>query len=163
MALFDITFIHSQLFWLFVCFFTLLVFMYKFAGPAISKGLDDRANQIKQDLQDAKKLKEEAEALLNDYNKKMEDANKKADDLIKKAKENAKAVSEKEAGELEKALAMKSKQAQKQIDSAKKKAIKEIKSEVHELVITATEKLIGETVDNKKAKELTKQALDDLK
>lgn len=162
MALFDFTFIHSQLFWLFVSFFTLLIFMYKFAGPAISKSLDERADQIRKDLEDAERLKKESEELLASYNEKMEQANAKAQLLLQEAKDTAKEIADREAKELEKVLKNKSEQATKQLDSAKEKALGEISSEVHKVVIQATEKLIKETVDSKKAKELTKEALNDL-
>ncbi|MCP4355689.1 MAG: ATP synthase F0 subunit B [Proteobacteria bacterium] len=162
MAMFDLTFIHSQLFWLFVCFFALLAFMYKFAGPAVTKMLDERADQIRKDLEDAEKLKEEAEDLLKSYTKQMTKAEVSAKKLIKEAKATAKEVSEKELKTLEKALKAKSKQAEKQLESAKEKAIAEATSELHNIVITATEKLIHETVDSKKAKELTKEACKEL-
>jgi len=162
MAMFDLTFIHSQLFWLFVCFFALLAFMYKFAGPAVTKMLDERADQIRKDLNDAEQLKKDAEDLLNNYTKQMEDAEQKARKLIKEAKETAKEISEKELKSLEKSLHAKSKQAEKQLESAKEKAIAEATSELHKIVITATEKLINETVDSKKAKELTEKACKEL-
>jgi len=162
MALFDFTFIHSQIFWLFVCFFALLLFMYKFAGPAVTKMLDERADQIRKDLEDAERFKNEAEELLNDYKKQMEKSEAKAKKLIKEAKAAAKEISEKEVKELEKTIQAKSKQAEKQLKSAKDKAVAEATSELHSIVIQATEKLINETVDTKKAKELTKKAAEEL-
>lgn len=162
MALFDFTFIHSQLFWLFVCFFALLLFMYKFAGPAIVKSLDERADQIKKDLEDAERLRKESEELLASYNEKLEQAEAKAQLLVQEAKENAKEVADKEIKELEKSLKAKSEKAEMQLEAAKKKALDEISSQVHEVVVQATEKLVKDSVDAKKAKELTKEALKEL-
>ncbi|HAG53005.1 MAG TPA: ATP synthase F0 subunit B [Alphaproteobacteria bacterium] len=162
MELFDFTFLHSQMFWLALCFVVLLVFMYKFAAPGIAKSLDERANQIKADLNAAEELKNQAQELLESYNAKLEKANSEAQLVIQEAKDNAKEIADKRAKELEISLKDKSDSAERQIEAAKNKAIAEIKSEAHTLVITATEKLVLDTVDAKKAKELTKKACDEL-
>jgi len=162
MELFDFTFLHSQMFWLALCFVVLLVFMYKFAAPGIAKSLDERANQIKADLHAAEELKNQAQELLESYNAKLEKANSEAQLVIQEAKDNAKEIADKKAKELETLLKDKSNSAERQIEAAKNKAIAEIKSEAHTLVVTATEKLVLDTVDAKKAKELTEKACDEL-
>lgn len=162
MELFDIHFLESQMFWLALCFVILLGFMYKFAVPAITKGLDERANQIKDDLKAAEDLKNQAIELLEQYNAKLEKANTEANLVMQEAKDNAKEIAAKKSKELEVLLKDKSDAAERQIDTAKNKAIAELKSEAHTLVIAATEKLVLDTVDTKKAKELTKKACEDL-
>lgn len=162
MELFDFTFLESQMFWLVLCFVVLLVFMYKFAVPAIGKSLDDRANQIREDLKAAEELKTQAQELLEQYNSKIEKANNEANLLMQEAKDNAKEIADKKTKELEVLLKDKSDTAERQIETAKNKAIAELKSEAHTLVVTATEKLVLDTVDAKKAKELTKKAAEDL-
>ena len=162
MELFDFHFFESQMFWLALCFIILLGFMYKFAVPSIAKGLDDRANQIREDLKAAEDLKNQAQELLEQYNSKLEKANSEANLLMQEAKDNAKEIAAKKAKDLEILLKDKSDAAERQIDTAKNKAIAEIKSEAHKLVVTATEKLVLDTVDAKKAKQLTKQACEDL-
>jgi len=150
------------MFWLALCFVVLLVFMYKFAAPGIAKSLDERANQIKADLHAAEELKNQAQELLESYNAKLEKANSEAQLVIQEAKDNAKEIADKKAKELETLLKDKSNSAERQIEAAKNKAIAEIKSEAHTLVVTATEKLVLDTVDAKKAKELTEKACDEL-
>lgn len=162
MELFDLTFLHSQMFWLVLCFVVLLVFMYKFAVPSIAKGLDDRASQIREDLEAAEKLRNEACELLESYNAKLDKASSEAKLIIQEAKDNAKDIADKKTKELEISLKDKSDAAERQIETAKNKAIAELKSEAHTLVITATEKLVLDTVDAKKAKELTEKACNDL-
>jgi F-type H+-transporting ATPase subunit b len=162
MELFDFTFLESQMFWLVLCFVVLLVFMYKFAVPVIGKSLDDRANQIREDLKAAEELKAQAQELLEQYNSKIEKANNEANLLMQEAKDNAKEIADKKTKELEILLKDKSDAAERQIETAKNKAIAELKSEAHTLVVTATEKLVLDTVDAKKAKELTKKACEDL-
>lgn len=162
MELFDFTFFHSQMFWLVLCFVVLLIFMQKFAVPAISKSLDDRATQIKQDLQDAQKLKKDAEELLADYNAKMHEASKEVDRVLAKAKSDAKKLAEKESAELEEKLQARAKKATAAIETAKNKAAEELKEQAYKLVVTATEKLVLESVDSKKAKALTAKAIKDI-
>lgn len=162
MELFDFTFLQSQMFWLVLCFGILLAFMYKYAVPTIAKSLDERANQIKQDLKDAQELKNQALELLEQYNAKLEAANSEATLLMQQAKDNAKEIANIKAKELEILLKDKSDAAERQIETAKNKAIAELKSEAHTLVISATEKLVHDTVDAKKAKELTQKACEEL-
>jgi F-type H+-transporting ATPase subunit b len=162
MELFDFTFLHSQMFWLVLCFGILLAFMYKYAVPTIAKSLDERANQIKQDLKDAQELKNQALELLEQYNAKLEAANSEATLLMQQAKDNAKEIANIKAKELEILLKDKSDAAERQIETAKNRAIAELKSEAHTLVISATEKLVLDTVDAKKAKELTQKACEEL-
>lgn len=162
MALFDIHFLESQMFWLALCFAILLVFMYKFAVPSIAKGLDERAEQIKGDLKAAEDLRDQAQELLEQYNAKLEKANNEANLLMQEAKDNAKEIADKKSKELEILLKDKSNTAERQIEAAKNKALAELKSEAHSLVVSATEKLVLDTVDSKKAKELTKKACEEL-
>lgn len=162
MELFDLTFLHSQMFWLVLCFVVLLVFMYKFAVPSIAKGLDARAEQIRKDLEAAEKLRNEAQELLESYNGKLEQASNEAKLIIQEAKDNAKDIADKKTKELETQLKDKAATAERQIDAAKNKAIAELKSQAHTLVVTATEKLVLDTVDAKKAKELTEKACEEL-
>lgn len=162
MELFDLTFLHSQMFWLVLCFVVLLVFMYKFAVPSIAKGLDARADQIRKDLEAAEKLRNEAQELLESYNGKLEQASNEAKLIIQEAKDNAKDIADQKTKELETQLKDKAATAERQIDAAKNKAIAELKSQAHTLVVTATEKLVLETVDAKKAKELTEKACEEL-
>ena len=162
MELFDLTFLHSQMFWLVLCFVVLLVFMYKFAVPSIAKGLDARAEQIRKDLEAAEKLRNEAQELLESYNGKLEQASNEAKLIIQEAKDNAKDIADNKTKELEGQLKDKTETAERQIEAAKNKAIAELKSQAHTLVVTATEKLVLDTVDAKKAKELTEKACEEL-
>lgn len=162
MELFDFTFLHSQMFWLALCFVVLLGFMQKFAVPVIAKSLDARAEQIKQDLADAESLKNQAQEMLEQYNNKMQEANKQAQEILEQAKQNAKELNDKRSAELEQSLKDKAEQAEKRIESAQRKAIKEIQTEASKIAILATEKLVLETVNAKKAKELTTKAVEEL-
>ena len=162
MELFDFTFLHSQMFWLVLCFAVLFVFMYKFALPSITKGLDARAEQIREDLKSAQDLKDQAQNILDEYKLQIEKANTEASDIVRQAKDNAKQLAETKTKELELSLQDKSKQAEQRIESAKNDAIEALKETASTLVVKATEKLVLETVDPKKAAELTKQAVKEL-
>jgi F-type H+-transporting ATPase subunit b len=136
--------------------------MYKFAVPSIAKGLDARADQIRKDLEAAEKLRNEAQELLESYNGKLEQASNEAKLIIQEAKDNAKDIADNKTKELEGQLKDKAETAERQIEAAKNKAIAELKSQAHTLVVTATEKLVLDTVDAKKAKELTEKACEEL-
>ncbi|MCX7320986.1 MAG: ATP F0F1 synthase subunit B, partial [Hyphomicrobiales bacterium] len=80
-------------FWVAVAFFLLLgVFGYMGVHRTILKALDHRRDRIKQDLDDARRLRDEAAALLADYKKRHASAEREAQDIITSAKEDAERI-----------------------------------------------------------------------
>ena len=60
----------------------------------VTKLLDEQINKIKNDLDDARKLKEDANSLLAEYERKIESANKEAENIINQSKKNSKVYEE---------------------------------------------------------------------
>ena len=85
-------------FWVGVSFvlFVLLIVYFKVPGQ-MTKALDDRADRIRQELDDAQKLREEAQALLAEYQRKRTEAEKEAEDIVTQAKTKLKAGDKKGA------------------------------------------------------------------
>ena len=80
-------------FWVGVAFFGFvgLLIYYKVPG-LIGKALDDRADRIRQELDEARKLREEAQALLADYQKKRQAAEEEAKAIVDQAKREAESL-----------------------------------------------------------------------
>lgn len=142
-----------------VNFGIVLLVLWKFAYKPILKTLNDRSSKIEKGIQDAEnsqiKLaemeKKEKEVLL----KAREEAQKIIQQAEKTALQNAKDLEIVAKVQSEKTL----EDAKKQIEQEKNKSVKEAKSEIAELVMSATEKIIGEKMDSNKDKELIEKAI----
>jgi F-type H+-transporting ATPase subunit b len=112
---------------------------HKKAGAA----LDARAAQISKDLADAKKLREDAEALLAEYKQKKLDAEKEAAGIVSQAKADAASYAEDAKKKLGDALARRTKQAEQKIAQAEAAAIKDVRAAATERAIAAATALIA--------------------
>ncbi len=156
-------FFSDSEFWIAVGFVIVIgIFLYKrlpaFAGAA----LDTRAAAIAKELDDAKRLREEAEALLAQYKAKAKSVEQEAEAILTEARENA----ERFAGEARTALTQqierRAQQAQDKIAQAEAQAMSEIRTLAADAAATAAEKLIVARLDEKRAGELIAASLKEL-
>jgi F-type H+-transporting ATPase subunit b len=128
---------------------------HKKAGAA----LDARAAQIDKDITDARKLREDAEALLAEYKQKKLDAEKEAQGIIAQAKSDAAAYSDDAKKKLTDALTRRTKQAENKIAQAEAAAVKEVRGAVTDRAIAAAAKLIAEGSKGKGGEKLIAESI----
>lgn len=162
MALFDTTFLASQLFWTALSFLVLLGVMWKYVVPAVTSVLDERAERIRLDLAKAEEMRNDAQNLLEQYEASLATARKESAEIVAAAKQQADAMWAQKTLKLENELKQRADEAAAQLETAKQKAMKDLQSEVSKLVVAVSEKVLRETVDGKKAEALTTKALKDL-
>jgi F-type H+-transporting ATPase subunit b len=85
----DITTFPSQVFWLIITFGVLYLFMWRTAIPKLRNTIEERQDKILLDINEAEKLKTDAEKTLKEYEEKMQSVSKKASDIINNAKNNS--------------------------------------------------------------------------
>jgi F-type H+-transporting ATPase subunit b len=130
-------------FWVAVAFvaFVLILFYYKVPG-LIAKALDERAAAIRKELDEARRLREEAQALLADYQRKHRSAGQEAEAIVEQARREAEAF----AAETRKALAetveRRRKQAEDKIARAEAQAVEDVRAAAIDMAIAAAEKLL---------------------
>lgn len=105
--------------------------------PKINKGLDGRADAIRDQLEQASRLRAEAEALLASYQREQQQLLKEAESIIEAAKRDAAALRETAAQELKLSLDRRAEQAKDKIARAEAEAVNAIRTRIIE---TATEK-----------------------
>ena len=131
----------------------------KFGWKPIIKGLTDRENSIRTDLETAKAEREKAGALLADYKQAMANAKKEAADIIQKAQDSAdkhRAEAEAEAKQQGQKLIEKARvDIERESDAAKA----ELSRHVAELTAKATSRLLGRVIDDKEHERLIMEAL----
>ena len=141
----------------FVLFVALLVYL---KVPAmLAKMLDERADKISKELAEAKKLREEAQALLAEYQKKRAEAEKDAANIVAQAKIEAESYSVETRKKLAETIERRTKQAAQKIAQAEAAAIKEVRTTATEAAIAAASKLVGEAVQGAKGSKLIDESI----
>ena len=108
-----------------------------------AKSLDDRAARIKAELDEAKKLKEEAAALLADYQRKRGEAEHEAADIIAGAKAEAERLAADAKAKLEEFVARRTKLAETKIAQAEAQAAADVRAAAAEAAVAAAEKILA--------------------
>ncbi len=149
----------GTLFWTALTFIVLLIILRKVAWHPILRMLEDREHRIRESLDKAEKARIEAEKTLSNQAEIIKSAQKSAQEIIAKSQKSAEMVKEdiiKQAHlEADKML----QKAKRDIELSRDRAIEDIKDLAIELSMTATEKLIGRTLDKQDHKQLISESL----
>lgn len=131
----------------FVVLLGLLVFigiLLYFKVPGLIGGmLDKRAADIKSELDEARKLREEAQTLLASYERKQKEVQEQADRIVAAAKEDASTAAKQAKIDLDKSVARRLVAAEEQIGSAEAAAIKEVRDQAAVIAVAAAREVIA--------------------
>jgi F-type H+-transporting ATPase subunit b len=144
----------SQTAWVLIAFILFFVLVGKKLWSALTTNLDQRKKMIENELNEAKKLREEAQAELNASLKKQKEINKQVLDIINDAKSTAKQI---EADALKKSdtiIKRKEEQARQKINNAQVEALNNIKNISAELSVKSAKVYIQNELDSKIQKAL---------
>ena len=117
------------------------------AHKTIGKALDDRSSKIAAELDAAKKLREEAEALLAEYQKKRKEAEAEAEQIVAAAQREASALAADAKAKTEEYVARRTAMSEQKIKAAETDAVNAVRSAAVDLAVAAAEKLIASKVD----------------
>lgn len=143
----------------FVLFF--VVFGKKLFG-VINASLDDRAQKISDEIEQATRLREEAQELLASYEKKQHEALKEAAAIVTAAKEEAERLAAEAAENLEKSLKRSEQLATDRINQAEAQAVAEVKGQAVDLAMDAAKRILESELTGKKADAMLDAAIQDL-
>ena len=149
-------------FWVAVAF---VIFVLIFARPVWKfsvKSLDKKINEIETSIEEATKLREEAQDLLASYKRKLATAEKEAEDIIGQAREEALTIKAQMTKDLKSSLSRREKLALDRISQAENDATSEVRTMITDVALLATRQLLIENIDNKKADELINKSIVDL-
>ncbi len=133
----------------FILFIGILVY---FKVPSILMGhLDARAEGIRADLDEARGLREEAQALLASYERKTRDAHAQADEIVASAKSEAEAAGKQARVDLETNVARRLAAAEDQIDSAQKAAVREVRDTAISVAVAAAGQVVAQQMTEAEA------------
>ncbi len=156
--------LHTAEFWVFIAFVVFFaIILWKGVPAVIGKALDARAEAIRKDLEDARKLKDEAEKLLADYERRRKAAASEAEAIVAQAKSEATALATETRNSLKESLERRTKLAEDKIARAEAQAAADVRAAAVEAAISAAERLMGTKLDAAKAGSLVDQSIKDLK
>jgi F-type H+-transporting ATPase subunit b len=148
--------------WTLLAFGITLYLLNKLAFPRIAEALDRRRVAIEESIDSARRAKEEADQLLEEYRARLREAREQADDIVaraRKAGENLKDETKAEATQQREQLLA---QARRDIEHETRRALDELRREVADLTVTATEKITRKSLDEEDHRRLIEEALSEV-
>jgi len=151
-------------FWSLVSLIIFLALIAYLKVPGMmARSLDDRADKIRNELDEARRLREEAQQLLAEYQRKRKDAEKEASELIAAAEHEASGLVAEAKQKTEDYVKRRAAMAEQKIALAEAEAINEVRQSAIDIAVSAAEKLITEKADEKLTGEMFERSVAELK
>ncbi len=149
-------------FWVAVGFVILVAGIARPAWRGVTTALDARGERIKQTLDEARTLHEEAQHLLAEYQRKQRDAAREAEQMIEQARIEAERIRAEATEALERTLERRQALAREKIAQAEADALREVRNAAIDVAIAASARIIGERLGEDRASALVDEAVRDL-
>ncbi len=148
--------------WTIVVFAISLYILRKWVFPLISQALDARVQKIEGDIDAAEHTRTEAEEVLAEYRERLKEARAQSEEIVQRARQTAEAHEAEGKVRGQEQIADAAKRAEREIELAKKRALDDIRREVADLTIMATEKVTRKSLTDADQKRLVEEALGEL-
>jgi F-type H+-transporting ATPase subunit b len=151
-------------FWVAVAFAVFVALaIYMGLHRSIVDMLDQRSARIKAELDEALRLKDEAQKLLAEYRRKHEEAEHEAEAIIASARTEAERVAAEAKTKMEEFVARRTRMADTKIAQAEAQAVADVRAAAAEAAVAAAERILTESVKGKTAEDLIAQGIRDVK
>jgi F-type H+-transporting ATPase subunit b len=148
--------------WTTVVFVISLFILRRAVFPRIGEALDNRAKSIEGEIDSAHELRQDADKVLAEYRERLKEARAQSEEILQRARQAAESH-EREAKERgQEFVAEAARRAERDIEAATKRALDDIRREVADLTIMATEKVTRKALDEADQKRLVEEALSEL-
>ena len=156
--------IQEPEFWVAVAFVLFLgVLVYAGVHKTMIDALDRRSDRIKAELDEARRLRDEAGKLLADYQRKQREAEREAEAIIAEAKAEAERVAAEARGKMEEFVARRTKLAESKIGQAEAQALADVRAAAADAAVAAAEKILRDTAKGKVADDLIARGIADVR
>ncbi len=145
----------------FLCFIGLLIYLG--AHRKVFDSIDARQARIKSELDDARRLREEAQSLLAEFERKGREAETEAEAIIAGAKAEAERLAAEAKAKAEDFVTRRTKMAENKIAQAEAQALTEVRSAAAEAAVAAAEKILAAAAKGKVAEDLLARGIEDIK
>lgn len=146
--------------WVTVSFLIFIgVLIYMKVPAKVAAMLDERSARIAKELAEAKKLREEAQALLDEYKKKRLQAEKDAEDIVALARKEAEALAHETRAKLTETLERRTRQAEQKIAQAEQQAVKDVRTAATDVAVSAAHELLAAASEGAKGAQLIEESI----
>jgi F-type H+-transporting ATPase subunit b len=145
----------------FILFIALLVYLG--VHRKVTDSLDQRQARIKGELDEARRLKEEAQALLAEFQRKGREAEKEAEGIIAGAKAEAERIAGEAKVRMEDFVSRRTKMAEAKITQAEAQALADVRSAAADAAVTAAERILSIAAKGEVAVNLLQQGIEDVR
>lgn len=145
--------------WTLLAFVITMLVLKRFAFPLITDALEERAQKVAKNIEESERQRAEAEEVLAEYRERLKEAREQADDIVARAKragDTAKAEATEEGKAKREELVA---AAKRDIEAETKRSLEQIRKEVADLTVLATEKVARKTLDGDDQRRLVEEAL----
>jgi F-type H+-transporting ATPase subunit b len=129
----------------------------------ITRSLDERAKRISNELDEARRLREEAQQLLAEYQRKRKEAEQEAEAIVEAAKREAETLVREGRARTEEYITRRNAMAEQKIGQAERDAVNEVRARAVDIAIAATSKVLADKVDGTVEADLFRKSLEDVR
>jgi F-type H+-transporting ATPase subunit b len=148
--------------WTLAAFFITYLLLRKLAFPRIQEALERRQKTIDESIDAAERTRREADELLAEYRERLKEARQQADDIVERARKAAEVLERDSVAEGRHKREELLEAARRDIEVETQRAIQEIRKEVADLTVMATEKVTRKALDDGDQRRLVEEALSEL-
>ena len=145
-----------------IAFLVMLALLARYVYPVILQYAEARQRAIAEQLREAEESRKQAEARLQEAQAKLDDARRSAQGVLDAAEKSGEQLRQELRSKADEEARRTVDNARKQIEAERDQAIRSVRSEVADLVVTATEKVIGETLDDQRHRRLIEKAIEEV-
>jgi len=151
-------------FWVAVAFVVMVgIFIYAGVPGVVTKALDHRADRIKAELDDARRLKDEAAALVADYKARYAAAEREAQDIVTNAKAEAERIAIGAKARMEDFVSRRTKAAETKIAQAEAQALADVRAAAADAAVAAASQILTKSVSGSVADDLIAKGIQDVR
>lgn len=148
--------------WTVLAFLVALFILRKYAFPQISAALEKRQHLIEESIDSAERTKAEADEILAEYRERLKEARAQAEEIVARARKNGEAAERAAAEQAAEIREEQLERARKDIQAETARALQEIRREVADLTVAATERVTRKTLTEDDQRRLVEDALSEL-
>ncbi len=137
--------------------------IYRPLTRAVFGALDARAERIRNELDEAQRLREEAQSMLANYQRKLHEGEAQAKAIVDHAQEEAQRLERLSREQLEQRLQRRTQQAEDRIAAAESRALQDVRAQAAQLSVQATRELLRAHLDGDRARAVMDQAVDEVR
>jgi F-type H+-transporting ATPase subunit b len=148
--------------WTLIAFGIALFLLQRLAFPRIGEALDRRRKAIEESIEAAERTRREAETLLEEYRARLREARDQAEDIVTRARKAGERLQEETLAQARESREDLLERTRRDIEAETRRALEQIRQEVAELTVLATEKLARKSLDSEDHRRLIDEALSEI-